>query len=145
MLCISLIAASVYLRWREQIQSTDSKELQDDAKKKRSVSNYPADLQLSGNFHLQKVFLSNWIRAEQTFVIEKFKRSQLLVKTVKRQHAAAASVEDESQSDVVPSTESDSGIVCLQPQGPEASEEGIAIHGSLNCVCVLMFVCNSDI
>ncbi len=116
----------MYLRWREQRESTVSKEIQEASQKKKHVSDYRTYLLHSCNIFLQKDYLRNWIRAEQTFVIEKFKRSQLLVKTVKRQHAAA-SVEDESQSDVVSSVESDSGIACLQPHEPEAIDEGIAV------------------
>ena len=53
----------------------------------------------------KRIFLKHWIRAERTLIVEKFKRSQSLLKMAQQQHADSPG-EDES-SFMAPARESD--------------------------------------
>ena len=121
LLGISLIAASAYLRWRENHISPETRE------KKKNVSVSPKlYYALSNTSCLKSKTFSNWLRVERTFVVEKFKQSQVLLQMAKQQYAAAF-VEDDNGSALVSSVRSDAAIGHLQQDGPLKDDAGIVV------------------
>lgn len=75
-------------------------------------------------------YLNNWIRVERTMVVEKFKRSQALLKMAKQQQGFVSS-EDDNQSDLVSSVGSDPAVVSSESLEDVKAEEGISTDGML--------------
>ena len=63
---------------------------------------------------------------ERTFVVEKFKQSQILLQMAKQQYAAAF-VEDDNGCAVVSSVRSDAAIDHLQREEPLKDDAGIVV------------------
>lgn len=64
---------------------------------------------------------------ERTIVVEKFKRSQALLKMAKQQQGVVCS-EDDNQSDLVSLVDSDSAVVSSESLEDVKAEEGVSTH-----------------
>jgi hypothetical protein len=78
------------------------------------------------------IYLKNWIRAERSLAVEKFKRSLVIVNMAKQQYCAFP-LEDESslkssvnELDFISAVDSDVASVHLKSK--EASDDGTAMH-----------------
>jgi hypothetical protein len=103
---LSLVATVVYLRWKESQPKLGSS---------GRASHVSRHLAFFGSFFVtrrsKRVFLKHWIRVERTLIVEKFKRSQSLLKMAQQQQADSPA-EDES-SFMVPARESESDAIAL--------------------------------
>jgi hypothetical protein len=112
----------VYLRWRESQVLQDAKQVSKNVIHCISCSFIPLILVLQKN-----KYLNNWIRVERTIVVEKFKRSQALLKMAKQQQGVVCS-EDDNQSDLVSLVDSDSAVVSSESLEDVKAEEGVSTH-----------------